>query len=106
MLLLRGDHERALPHVTLRFRSATKTYETRTDESGVYAFSRLPAGTYRVSAELPPDLILDVPFFDEHLAERAGKEPAPLFELAPKSCGSYDVFARQTGPTKDVTLKR
>jgi len=91
-------HDRPVPNVVVRFQSAKKSFKTRTNEFGVYAFDRLPAGQYRVTADLPPDLTLDVPpLGDVDAALRNLKPPAPIFELPPHSCYSFDLYAEPTG---------
>lgn len=52
------SYVRPLPGIVVRLRSGQKSYETKTDEYGVYAFKRIPPGTYEVSADLPPNLAL------------------------------------------------
>jgi hypothetical protein len=82
------DYVRPLPNVIVRLQSGKKSFETKTDEHGAYAFDRLPAGTYQASADLPPDLAV---------AQQISKDPMPPFDLPPRSCYAYDITALPTG---------
>ena len=76
-----------MANVTVRLRSGTKSYETKTDEFGAYAFGRLQRGAYTVSAELPPNL-------------EAGQEfghPDLMFELSSRSHREQDVWVFPKG---------
>jgi hypothetical protein len=76
-----------LANVTVRLRSGTKSYETKTDRFGAYAFQTLPPGTYDVSADLPSNL-------------EQGKTygyPALTFELPPRSSWEQNVYAFPKG---------
>jgi hypothetical protein len=57
-MFLVGEDFHPLPGVVVRIQSKEKSFETTTDERGAYAFARLPGGTYRLSADLPPGLQL------------------------------------------------
>jgi len=76
-----------LPNILVRLRSVGKSYEARTDEQGAYAFRRLPPGTYQVSAELPPNLVLGQSILSG----------APPPELSRRSCSENDLYALRTG---------
>jgi hypothetical protein len=75
-----------MPGVVVRMRSGIKSFQTRTDEQGVYAFERLPAGKYEVSADLPPTWLIEALF---------GRTAS--FELPRHCCYEYDIFAVSTG---------
>ena len=83
-----GDYWRPMPHVVVRLRADKKSYETRTDESGVYAFHRIPPGKYQISADLQPNM---------ELGEQAGNGPVPSIELPRRSCFENDLYALPTG---------
>ena len=82
------SYEAGLPGIVVRLRAGEKTYKTKTDENGVYAFSRLPPGTYQVSADLPPDLTL---------GDRISDKPPLPFELPGNSSFDYELDALPTG---------
>ncbi len=50
-----GD-DHPMPNVAVRLSKGKKSFVTKTDEHGVYAFQDLPKGTYEASADLPPGL--------------------------------------------------
>ena len=79
---------RPLPHVRVILRSDGKSWETRTDSRGVYAFGAVPAGVYQISADLPPTLTLANPI--------GGLTPPP-FELERKECFENDLYALPAG---------
>jgi hypothetical protein len=82
------NYRSSLPHITLRLGAAGKSFATKTDDRGAYAFESIPPGTYQVSAELPPDLML---------GEMIGSgSPAP-FELPRRTCFEMDLYALPTG---------
>ena len=81
-------YRRPLPNVVVRLKSDKKSFETRTDEYGVYAFGRLPSGKYQVSADLPPNMVL---------GELIGNHPLPPIELPRRSCFENDLYALPTG---------
>jgi hypothetical protein len=54
------DNVRPLAGVAVRLQSKEKSFETTTDERGAYAFERLPGATYRFSADLSPNLQLEL----------------------------------------------
>ena len=83
-----GSYERGLPGVAVRLQSGSKSYESKTDEYGVYEFKRLPPGTYQVSADLPPNLTL---------SDRILDKPPSSFELPRNSSFEYDLDALPTG---------
>lgn len=83
----RENHYRPLPGIVVRLHSAGKSFETRTDEQGVYAFQRLKGGIYQVSAGLPPNM---------EIAEMLGR-PAEPFELPSNSSLEHDILAFPTG---------
>jgi hypothetical protein len=80
-------YRRPLPNIVIRLKSNERSFETRTDEYGVYAFPRLPEGKYQVSADLPPNL---------ELQELMGGQ-SPPFELPRRSCFDNDLYALPTG---------
>jgi len=82
------DYRRPLPNILVRLKSDQKTFEVRTDEHGAYAFPHLPAGKYRVSADLPPNMIL---------GDRILQGPLPPFELPRQACFANDLYALPTG---------
>lgn len=88
--LLRGDdsYEQPLPGIVVKLQSAKGTYQTKTDASGAYAFSRVPPGTYRISADLPPDLVL---------GDRVSDRPLSPFTLPRHSSFDYELDALPTG---------
>ena len=84
--VLDEDYARPLPGVVVRFQSGVKSFETKTDKHGAYAFEALPKGTYRVSADLPSTLEL-TGFSNE----------TSVFELEDRSCYENDITAMPTG---------
>lgn len=82
------DYARPLANVTVKLLDGKKSFETRTDERGVYAFQRLPKGTYAVSADLPPNLAL---------GRWILKDPVPPLDLPQRSSFQYDIYAFPTG---------
>jgi hypothetical protein len=82
------SYEQGLSGVVVRLQSGQKSYETKTDERGAYAFAQLPPGTYQVSADLPPDLTL---------GDRTSDRPPSPFELPRNSSFDYDLNALPTG---------
>ncbi len=81
------NQDRPLPGIVVRLHGAGKSFETRTDDQGVYAFEQLKGGTYRVSAGLPPDM---------EIAEQFGRAAEPL-ELPSRSSLEHDIYAFPTG---------
>src|ERR1017187_927559 len=73
-----------LSNIVVRLQSEGKSFETRTDDNGVYAFDRLPPGKYHVSADLPPNLLLGQIILED---------PVPPFDLPPRSCFDNDLYA-------------
>lgn len=88
----RGDWEegyrRPLPNILVRLQSGKKSFETRTDADGAYAFKRVPPGKYQVSADLPPHLVL---------GNVIGDEPVKPFELPRRCCFENDLYALPSG---------
>jgi hypothetical protein len=82
------SYEQPLSGIVIRLRSDHKSYETKTDANGVYAFSRIRPGTYQVSADLPPNLELSDPILPG--------QPSP-FELPSHSSFDYELTALPTG---------
>ena len=85
---MEDDPSRPLPNVVVRLRRGTRSFETRTDERGAYAFEQLPKGNYQVSAVLPPNL---------EIAGLLGTEPVKPFDLPSNSSLEYDILAFPTG---------
>jgi hypothetical protein len=85
--ILDEGYRRPLAHIVVHAKSGKKSFEAVTDERGAYAFKRLPAGSYQVSADLPP-----------HLALTAIYQRGPVsFDLPRRSCYDYDLYASPTG---------
>jgi hypothetical protein len=84
--VLDEDYARPLPGVVVRFQSGVKSFETKTDKHGAYAFEALPKGTYRVSADLPSTM--NVTGFSNETS---------VFELEDRSCYENDITAMPTG---------
>lgn len=82
-------YEQPLPGIAVRLRAGQKSYETKTDEYGAYAFNRIPAGTYEISAGLPADLTLSDDIFIGHAP--------PSFDLPRRSSFDYELSALPTG---------
>lgn len=81
-------YERPLPGIVITLESRKKKLETKTDGHGVYAFERVPRGTYQISAQLPAGLALGEPF----------KQGAPPpFDLPRHSSFDYGLSAMPTG---------
>ncbi len=55
---------RLLARIGVKVRSGSKTFETKTDALGAYAFQDLPEGTYRISVDAPPNLELGQALWD------------------------------------------
>jgi hypothetical protein len=85
---MEDDPSRPLPNVVVRLRRGTRSFETKTDERGAYAFEQLPKGNYQVSADLPPHL---------EIAGLLGTEPVKPFDLPSNSSFEYDILAYPTG---------
>lgn len=81
-------YRRLLPNILVRLQSGNKSFETRTDEHGAYAFDRLPPGKYYVSADLPDSLVLGNPI---------GNDPVKPFELPRRCCFENDLYALPSG---------
>jgi hypothetical protein len=61
--LERWIESRPLPAVPVRaIDSKGKSFSTQTDERGAYAFSSLPAGTYKIESDLPKGFERSAPF--------------------------------------------
>jgi hypothetical protein len=82
------NYVRPLPGVVVRLQSRGRSYETKTDEHGAYAFRYLPPGTYQASADLPSGL---------GVAQQILREPVPPFKLLRDSCYENDINALPTG---------
>jgi hypothetical protein len=85
-MLLGTSHP--LTNVTVRLQAGTKSFETKTDEHGAYAFQRLPKGTYRILADLPPNL---------ELGQQIEGVPVEPFDLPPRSSWEQDIYAWPKG---------
>lgn len=86
-IAVEDSYYRPLANVTVRLRSGTKSYQTKTDRFGAYAFQTLPPGTYDVSADLPPNL---------EQGQIYGY-PALTFELPSRSSWEQNVYAFPKG---------
>ena len=86
-IAMEDSYYRPLANVTVRLRSGTRSYETKTDRFGAYAFWTLPPGAYDVSADLPPNL---------EQGQIYGY-PALTFELPPRSSWEQNVYAFPKG---------
>jgi len=88
----RGDwkqgYRRPLPNILVSLRSDKKSFETRTDQQGAYAFRSVPPGKYQVYAELSPDLAL---------ADVIGNDPIKPFELPHRCCFENNLYALPSG---------
>jgi len=82
------SYQRPLPNIPVRLKSDVKSYETRTDEQGAYAFDWVSPGKYQVSADLPPDL---------ELGDLIGNQPIKPFELPRRCCFENDLYALPSG---------
>jgi len=74
--------------VTVRLQAGTKSFETKTDERGVYAFQRLPEGRYKISADLPPNL---------EVRQEVLGSPVAQFDLPARSSWEQDIHAEPKG---------
>jgi hypothetical protein len=81
-------YRRPLANILVRLRSDDKTFETRTDAEGAYAFQRVPPGIYQASADLPADLILGNEILEG---------PVKPFELPRRCCFENDLYALPSG---------
>jgi hypothetical protein len=88
-------YQRPLPNVAIRLKSDTKSFETRTDPQGAYAFSHLPPGKYQVSADLPPELELGNLILDG---------PVERFELPRHCCFENDLYALPSGRIRGAVV--
>jgi hypothetical protein len=86
--LSEDDYEQPLAHIVVRVRSGSKSFETKTDEHGAYAFPNLPNGTYQVSADLPPNL---------EIGATLGDYPIRPFELTPEESYERNLSALPKG---------
>jgi hypothetical protein len=77
-----------LPNILVRLKSGEKSYETRTDERGAYAFVRIAPGKYQVSVDLPAEL---------ELGDLVGNQPIKPFELPRRCCFEDDLYALPSG---------
>jgi hypothetical protein len=87
-MALGDEYDRPLINVMIRLQSGRRSFETKTGEHGVYAFNRLPPGTWQVSAELPPNL---------ELGDLIRDEPESTFELPRRTCFENNLYALPTG---------
>jgi hypothetical protein len=53
------NNYRPIGNAKVQLRVKNKRFESGTDAQGTYAFYDLPAGSYRIGATLPPNLVLD-----------------------------------------------
>jgi hypothetical protein len=77
-------YEAPLPRTSVRLVDGKKVIATETDDGGKFAFYEVPAGEYRIEAELPPNLIL---------AETISSKPLPSLKLPSDACYEQDLDA-------------
>jgi len=70
-----------LSGVTIRVRSETQEFETKSDSGNVYRFRELPPGKYSLSADLPISLTLGDPW---------ASRPNPPFSIVANACGEFN----------------
>jgi len=80
-------HDYPMPNVVVRLSNGKKSFITKTDDHGAYAFQELPKGTYEVSADLPTGLAV---------AQLILHDPPPPFELPARSSYEYNLYVRPT----------
>jgi hypothetical protein len=83
-----SDFDRPLGQVVLHFESSKKKVAAKTADDGSFAIYNLAPGTYRISAELPPNL---------ELAQTILSDPPPPLQLDGSSCVQHDLEALPTG---------
>jgi hypothetical protein len=82
-------------NVKVQLKAKGKKFESVTDAQGAYAFYDLPADSYRISAALPPNLVLDV------ATETVNHG---LLQLPPRACYEIDLDALPTGRIRGQVL--
>lgn len=95
------DEEQAtsrLPGVRVRLFGGGRVYETTTDAHGVYEFTGLPPGRYRVEVRAPADLVF-------YAALHTGRDPFERareleFDLAERGCAGLTILFRTAGSIK------
>ena len=81
------SYNRPLPSIAVHLQSRGKTFTARTNSAGVFAFDRVPNGTYSVSADLPEGL---------RIGPTLGDDPVPPVEVESGVCQEYGVIAVPT----------
>jgi hypothetical protein len=84
-----------LAHVEVKLRSRFDLFDTTTDENGVYSLYGVFAGTYQLTAILPPEL---------ELSGQTLGTPLPSFELPSEACYEYNINALPTGSIRGSVL--
>lgn len=84
-----------LKNVRIQLRAHNKTFETVTDSQGSYVFYDVPAGSYQISAALPPNLIMG--------QETSEEQPRPL-NLPAHACFENDIDVLSTGKIRGQVL--
>jgi len=87
LLYQQEDQWRPLLNTVVRLHNGRRSFETKTDEQGAYAFEQLGRGIYRVSVDLPPNM---------EIAGLLGS-PAEPFDLPPHTSLEHDILAFPTG---------
>jgi hypothetical protein len=82
------NYDQPLPRLRIQLSSPKNTFETETDDNGMYAFYDLPAGEYTFAATLPHDLLLGQQILDD---------PTPPIQLPAGACFEHDHSALPTG---------
>ena len=89
------DPEDPIPVTSLKLRSKLDRFQANSDQSGVYTFYDVHAGTYDFTANLPPGT---------ELTQRAQAAPLSAFEIPDGACYEYDVYALPTGHIRGTVL--
>lgn len=84
-----------LPHVDLKLRSRLDRFDTTTDENGVYSLFGVFAGTYQLTAKLPPHL---------ELTGQTLNGPLLPLQLPSGACYEYNIDALPTGSIRGSVL--
>jgi SdrD B-like domain len=78
------EPEHPLANIVVRLQSDKKSFATKTDDNGAYAFQHVSPGTYRVSADLPAGLVL---------GDLIGGNQVDPVELPRRCCFENDLHA-------------